>query len=478
MKVNHNISAMISSDNLLRNEGLLANSVERLSSGYKINHAKDHPSGMAISIKMRAQIRGLDQAETNADSGNSVLETADGAMGEMSSILQRMRELSVQAASATTTPSDRAIIQEEIDSLTEEITRISEDTEFNSLSLLNGDLNTHTYTNSNYATVFDTNRVNEGKYQILVTSDATQASVTTGTTTAVSEEGVLNINGIETTISTSDSSEEVWVKLQEMAAYAGVSITSSTTTFTLGSSALTITSDEYGNDIDLNISTSNNALAASLGLNSIGGWDSTTNEMATVHGSDIVLSISGATTDNEFTGSEAIYTQGQRVRILGDDGFEIRMVLTDGAAADSTTNGGITLNVTGMGSMYLQIGANENQGIEVEIPNLSAYALGIEGLNIQNEQGADRAIGLLDDALEYLNATRAALGAYENRLDHTIANLDATEENMERAISRIMDVDMAEEMTLYSNLNILTQAGTSVLAQANELPEQALQMLR
>ena len=179
-----------------------------------------------------------------------------------------------------------------------------------------------------------------------------------------------------------------------------------------------------------------------------------------------------------FASNASYSADGQRVTIHGENGFEMIIDL-DGLGSGTGTNAiNYTIDVVEMGELYLQIGANEGQALRVEIPDVDAYSLGIDYINLCNARGANRAIEKLDDALAKLNEVRASLGAYENRLEHTEKNLETTEENLTAAYSKITDVDMAEEMTTFTNMQILTQAGTSVLAQANELPDQALQMLR
>ncbi len=448
MRINRNISAVISNDHLLRNENSLAASVERLSSGLKINHAKDNPTGIAISIKMKNQIEGIKKASDNAGNGSSALTTADGAMNEMSSILQRMRELSVQAANQTNTESDKANIQEEISSLTEEIDRISTDTEFNTKGLLNGTLNKRAYTSDNYATVLDTTDVPKGTYSITNITKATQASASAFN---VGSDQVISINGIERAIGASDTADEVASKLNSLAESAGVSINF---TASAGSASISsVTSIEYGSSVTLDVKVDGN-YAGSTG---------------TVRGTDVTFTCDQT---SYFTGKESVSADGQRAVIRRQDGFEMVVELGDKVSQS------VNITATDIGAMYLQIGSNENQGVEVEIPDLSAHALGIDQLNVVSEPGADRAITKLDEAIDRLSSVRASLGAYMNRMDYTTNNLATTEENMTASVSRLEDVDMAQEMTTYTNMNILVQAATSVLAQANELPDQALQMLR
>ncbi|MCR5666087.1 MAG: flagellin [Eubacterium sp.] len=359
MQINHNMSAVTANNHLKRTEDAVTASIERLSSGLRINHASDDSAGMAISNKMHAQIKALDQASRNASDGTSVIETADGALNEVTSMIQRMRELAVQAANDTNTTTDLEAIQVEIKALKDEIDRVSTDTEFNTMALLDGTLERRTYPSdssvvSNISTADD---VLVGDYAIIVNSvdtDGTQdASITLG-------------DGF------SDTAE----------------------------------------------------------------WTA----------------------------------QGNYITITDEDGFEMTMTVK--------ATGTATLEVTSLGQMTLQVGANEGQEIDLSIPRIDTESLHIDGIDVTEEDGADTAIALLDVALEKVSSTRSKLGAYENRLDYSVSSLDAFEENMESAVSRIEDVDMAEEMSEYTKQNVLSQAATSVLSQANEIPQQVLQLLQ
>ena len=475
MKINYNISAMISNDHLLFNETRLSSSTERLSSGLKVNRAQDDPTGIAIGIKMRNQIRGLEAAENNSKNGTSLIETADGALGEMTSILQRMRELSVQAANDTQTPQDRQNIQLEIDELIEEVDRISDDSEFNTLKLFDGTLNTRAYAsitnsdgsahaNPNSVTIIDTKDVTTGTYVFTVDTAATRGEITTGVTSRYPQSGgSMFINGVSVEISASSS--DFWDSLKDACDYANVDVTCDTGQFEWGTSSLTFTSRTYGDSVPLTVSWSDGNTAAIIGLGSRAAQHE-----YTVTGDDATITLDSSSSSEGFTGSESYVVDGQRITIHGANGFEM--------IVEAQYAGTVTIEQTDIGSLYLQVGANEHQSITVDIPELSAHNLGIDAINVRNSQGAGQAIDLMDVAIEKVNKVRATLGAAQNRLEHTEKNLDTSQETLTSAYSRIMDVDMAEEMTEFTNMQILVQAGTSVLAQANELPDQALQMLR
>jgi len=362
MKINHNIQALISSNTLTTNEELLAKSSERLSSGYKINYAKDNPAGLAISHKMNTQIRGLNRAVQNASNGISIIETAEGALSEIQSMVQRMNELAVQAANGTNVTSDKTAIQEEIRQLCEEIERVSKDTEFNKQQLLNGEQDLKGYSDNDAVKVRQyTEDVPVDNYRIDVAVDAS---------------GVV------------------------------------TAAFTLPS--------DFSSTAEIEI------------------------------------------TDNVVTISDI-------------NNFSIIMDV-DNTAVMATQE--VVLDITGIGGMEFQIGANEGQTINVVIPEVSLKNMGLQEIDCTSIEGARETLDKMDFALEFISQTRSSLGAYQNRLDHTISNLDITSENMTGAYSRLMDVDMAEEMVEYTKLQVLQQAGTSMLAQANERPQSALQLLQ
>ena len=374
MRINYNVSAMLSNNALSTNDDLLSKSLERLSSGLKINHAKDNPAGLAMSKRMNAQIEGLSVANQNASDGVSIIEIADGAMTEISEMLQRINELSVKAANGTMSDTDRATVQDEVKQLKEEITRISDVTEFNGQKLLNGEYDLKGYTN---------------KQEVKVNYYSTDVPV-----------------------------KEYTIK------------------------SIPLTKDADGN---------------------------------------IVLD-GDVTFGDGFPDAKTLKTElkDDLLTITGENGFEMRLDVsgTLNGAQTGTTVKDLKINATGIGAMRLQIGANEHQVLEVNIPAVSLQNMGIENVDVSTAEGADDAIDRVDGAIKYVSSVRGRLGAFQNRLESTINSLDITSENMTSAYSRIMDVAMAEEMTSYTTYQILAQAGTSMLAQANERPSQVLQLLQ
>lgn len=374
MRVNYNISAMLANNHLSNTDDSLSASIQRLSSGLKINSAEDNPSGYAMAKRMNAQIEGLSVASQNASDGISVVETVDGVLGEMQSILQRINELSVKASTETMVDADRALVDREVQSLKEEITRISEDTQFNGQTLLDGTFDLKGYA---YA----------------------------------------------------DSGAPVEVKYYSDETTAG----------------------KYKVKID--------------------GVDWTGEDLRPLHINNIT--ITGETGQNvpSITSVEA---NGNRVIIKGEQGFELTLALD----ASYVSGENISLDLRGTGAMTLQVGANENQTLDLRIPQISLTHMGIEKVNTLTHESADEAISTVAGAILYVSEARSRLGAYQNRLEHQVSNLDVSNENMTAAYSRITDVDMAEEMTSYSTYQVLSQAGTSMLAQANQRPQQVLQLLQ
>lgn len=377
MKINFNASAAIANNALTRNDNKLAASLGKLSSGYKITHAKDNPSGLAMAKRMNAQIAGVSVATDNAGDGISVIEIADGTMSEIHDMLQRLNELSVKASTGTLTEQDREIINNEAQQLKEEIDRISGEAEFNGQKILDGSFDLKGYTdNVDVKVAYYGDEVKAGQYQV--------ADLKIGT----DKDGEL------------DSAK----------------------------SSVTITGP---------------------GGQTVAG--------AKISGID-----------------------GNIATITGDNGFELKLEIRSGIQKDvvTTVNNFNKMELAGFGAMDTQIGANEGQQLGIRIPRISCLNMGIESLDLTTAEGATKAIDQVDAAIKYVSEARSRIGAYQNRLEHTVSSLDITSENMTAAYSRIMDTDMAEEMTEYTTLQVLSQASTSMLAQANERPSQVLQLLQ
>ena len=489
MRINYNVSAMLSNNALSNNDNLLAQSLQRLSSGLKINNAKDNPAGLAMAKRMNAQIESLKMANQNASDGVSIIETADGAMNEISEMLQRMNELAVKAANGTWSDSDRETMQEEIQQLKEEVTRIAETTEFNGQKILDGTFSLKGYTNNIDVKVNSySDEVVPKEYTIEnlkiycyededgncvyydVDQDATEAGVDfpEGTKVSVKDDLVIfrDSNGFEMQLDISrvdfSSSKDVttWksITFPREGDYMGFAniLENLTISYCVEEDSYKIESFSPGRDCP------DDGVSVSL--------EGTTVTIKTNEGFEM-----------QFDFSDVDFTDGT----ADDIKTTTRRSVTFPAAEDNTDPNNpipavpaIIIDATGIGAMKIQVGANEGQTLDMDIPAVSLKNLGIENMDVLTKENARDAIVRIDGAIKFASSVRGRLGAYQNRLESTINNLDVTTENMTAAYSRIMDVDMAEEMTQYTTYQVLTQAGTSMLAQANERPSQVLQLLQ
>ena len=476
MKVNQNISAVISNAQLHRTENKLTASIERLSSGFKINRAKDNPSGMAISNKMRAQIMALDQSSRNASDGVSVMQTADGALSETHSMLQRMRELAVQSATDTMSQSDREACQSEIDALKDEVDRIANDTEFNGKRILDGSQDYRVYPSVNgklagtYIRNFQTSdEVSAEKYQFSITQAPAQATM--DFTVAKGSAGTIEVNGCAVELVESDTSDEIYAKLKEAFELGGVKVEKDETNTDPDVFAYKFTTIDYGKSAKITL---------------IDMDETETQE----EGKDALIEMKRGSGEG-FSHTATYLSDGKKVTIRDLNGFEMIFEVDPEMDRDdilgtidlntdpqNPTTVDVDLEMTDIGSMTLQVGAHENQIVDLRIPAVTCEALYIDDMNVVRKGGADKAMKALDDAIAQVSEVRSRIGAYQNRLEYAVSSLDETEENMEAAISRIMDTDMAEEMSVYSNMNVLDQAAISVLTQANDMPQQVLQLLQ
>jgi len=428
MRINHNISALNAWKNLNTTQLTLDKSLERLSSGLRINRAADDAAGLAISEKMRSQIAGLNAAKRNAQDAISLVQTAEGGLSETHSILQRMRELAIQAAGENLTDSDRQAIQEEVTGLTAEIDRIASDTEFNSKKLLNGELGVtitpSTGLTGKLGSLSATGDTAAGTYSLSTTSLTTLATAATISTTDTSTASPLTSN---TTLASASS----------------VSINGFTFSF-----STTNTVQDVVNTI--------NAKKDDTGIEVIfdDGADSLKFESTAV-GSDAKIAISGAS--GEFNGGN---------------------LDLDGITASGTVNGtDATVTITGYANDYVASG-NDVEFVKGDLKGLKFTVLTAgASVDVSTVDNANSAITALDTAIDSVSSLRGRLGATQNRLEHTIARLGTTAENMTAAESRIRDADMALEMASFTRNQILLQAGTAMLAQANMVPQSVLQLL-
>lgn len=524
MRINTNITAIISNNSLQKAESRLTQSIERLSSGYKINSSADDPAGCAISEKMRVALRGLNQADNNTADGVSVLNTAEGALTEIQAMLSRMKELTVQAANDVNSDEERQAIQDEIDSINKEINRISADTEFNTQSLINGNLTRRVY--SNYSGVKQlecSDGFVAGEYGVTVTQDARQAVavgdsvITMGATQRITAQqaGTITMNGYKVDVNAGDDLNTIMGKLVDAADMIGgtafaipggaVNDTAANgtqyagyqpqTTYT--GNQLVIMTDQFGSSQSVTITCNNAALAGMLGLSS-----AMTEQGLYAEGSDVQADFTTQTTGTGtsavtsrvgFEDSAVLSTNGTKItikdvnnktfqldvpgNIAGTTFSDVARVNGKPTATNAVTKD-IVQEVTDVGTMSIHIGANEYQVVKLDIPEVTTYTLGTDTMNVMTSLTASQAVEQVDQAVNKANEVRSKIGAYQNRFEHTTSNLATSTENLTSALSTMTDTDMAEEMTEYTSLTVLTQAATSILSQANERPSTVLQLLQ
>jgi len=453
----------------------------RLSSGYKINKAGDNPAGMAISSKMKAQIDGLNQAEANSDDGQSVLRIADGALNEVSNMLQRIRELSVQAANGTNSYSDRQSIQDEIDQLTQEVDRISTDTEYNKKTLLDGSANTRVYVSGTHkdttkfarsATRIDfSEEVLPGDYTVEVKTPAKQATYQLNMSGLINDPnfdgGTVSINGVGIEYEKGMSADDVYKQLMSVADEIGCKFEKDPNK----AGVYNITADNKGSKETLTIGMSKE-MAQKTGLSKAQGVVQNADDESyklVASGTDAEIELKDG-----FGSTVITNVEGNRVKITDKGGFSMDFLLSDDVQNGDT----LTFDVTDVGAMTIQIGANQYQNMDVHIPEVSSESLYLDTVNVAVNGGADKAISTMDAAIAKLSAVRSGIGAYTNRLEYASSSLAETQEDMTTAYSGLMDTDMASEMTEYTQQNILEQAAVSVLSQANDIPQQVLSLLQ
>ncbi|MDY3908300.1 MAG: flagellin [Eubacterium sp.] len=475
MKINTNITALRANFNLNQVQSRLTASTSRLSSGYRINKAADDAAGMAISQKMRAQIRGLERASQNGSDGISFIQTAEGALSEVEAMLQRCRELSVQAANETNTLDDKQAIQKEIDALRKEIDRLAEQTEYNTMSMLDGTC-TRQFSSDKVGVklVSATDDVKLTTYTFTVTTKAEQATVSIAKhfnpndTVTAAEAGNLYINGETIEISEGETYQNVFESIRDYCEMMNIDVIpadgSGTETDLQNASSLKFTSVLYGASQEITLVAENPVLAAKLGVSS------NVNNPTTAQGKDAQVKLDFT---SGFSNTATVNVDGGRVVVSDRGGFEMIFDVS-GASANDTAN----ITMLDAGYVSIQIGANEGQTVDLSVPPVTCQSLNIVNCNVCTTKGASQAITDFDNAIRQISEVRSKLGAYQNRLDSAVSSLDTTTENLTEACSRIEDVDMSEEMTKYTQYSVLVQAGTSMLAQANNQPQTILQLLQ
>ncbi|WP_337664986.1 flagellin [Suilimivivens sp.] len=435
MVVQHNLTAMNSNRMLGVTTKTQAKSTEKLSSGYKINRAADDAAGLSISEKMRKQIRGLTQASLNAQDGISAVQTAEGALTEVHDMLQRMNELAVKAGNGTMSADDRNYVQNEIDQLVNEIDRVSETTKFNETYLLKGDA----ASNGNKKTFAANDVLGTVDGVTVAAKGATQAELTDGKEIKIGTVEVVSSDATNFTIA-DDAAQK---KAENV-----VKITSD------GTNATVTLKD--GTEVTKAIAD----ITKDYGIEAKAAGSATISKQLKVE-----------TTDASVTGA---YT-GNLNDLKAGDAVNVKLAIgASGSTALSSSEKALILS--------FQVGADttaENK-IEVSLESMSAKGIGVNGLQVNGKDStnADAAVKTIASAIQKVSTQRSALGAVQNRLEHTINNLDNVVENTTSAESQIRDTDMATEMVKYSNNNILAQAGQAMLAQSNQANQGVLSLLQ
>ena len=482
--VNSNIASLNAQRNLSKASGSLGRSFERLSSGLRINSAKDDAAGLAISSRFTSQIRGLNQAVRNTNDGVSLAQTAEGALQESGNIVQRIRELAVQAANDTNTQSDRESLQAEVDQLVSELDRIAETTTFNSGKILDGSFRGakfHVGANSRETITVN---VNDARASSLGRQARVSGAVAVSTPAAGAalSDNELRINDVairgsvaaDDTVSTSAASSSAIAKaaaINDSTEFSGVRAIVGATVFNAGGID--------GTDLDSDINFEINDVA-------ITG--------VVVEGNDandaLVDAINAVSAE---TGVVASLNEDAELILTAEDGRNITIEANGDVGLDNVGDGetltvGGTLTLQSEGQIRLTNGAGDDVAADATLEKLGNVGEGgtlfgvnsdaaVNTIDITTREGANRAIEIADVAIGQIASTRADLGAVQNRLESTISNLSTTSQNLSAARSRIQDADFAEESAIFSRNQILQQAGISVLAQANQQPQVALSLL-
>jgi flagellin len=472
MRINTNLDALDAQRNLSATATSYSKSVQKLSSGLRINTAADDAAGLSISEKLKAQVNGLSQAQRNAQDGISMIQTGEGALNETHSILQRMRELTVQAANDTLQATDRDAIKSELTQLSSEVDRIANTTQFNGKNLLDGTMSKSSVvsglganlTGAGFSaggiTVTANNQTPTGTLTVTVNSAATKDTVngasgfTNGSNQAATA-GSFTINGATINYNIGDNAAAVAASITG----ANVGVTA-----TVSSNQLVLTTTGVGQGASITLGGSG---LAEVGLTA-----------GTTTGTNANISVSGISGESvasvSQSGNSVTLTSGTVINVGANSS-----ALTSG----STSANQFTVTLANGGAASLMIGANSGQTMTVSINKMDATTLGVNVANLDVSSSAaintagTGALARLDSAIQTVSNQRASLGAVQNRLEHTISNLGVAQENLSASESRIVDVDMASEMVNFTKLGILQQAGTAILAQANQAPQGVLKLL-
>lgn len=490
--INTNVASLNSQRNLTNSQSSLATSLQRLSSGMRINSAKDDAAGLAISERFSAQIRGLNQAVRNANDGISLAQTAEGALGSAGEILQRVRELAVQSANASNSAQDRQALQNEVTQLVQELDRIATTTNFNGKALFDGTFGTAQFqvgANAFQTITANTANLRTSKYgneQIAATGAGLGAAAVTSDTTGAVTSGTLVINGYigspSVSIGAGDSAKQIAEAVNAKSAESGVTATARTdlrlTFGAAGNYSLKLTGDNATAEV---VSFS---LSAATGADALSAAVTAINDKASKTG--VTASLNA---NNELVLSSA---SGSNVRIANDSAENAGTVTVTGLQADQKTALGSAVTIAtneadGTGTTVTgQVTLDSDRSFNIAQTGTNVLDAGalqsklnsVSKLDITSFQNATDALKTVDAALNLINSQRSSFGALQSRFEATVSNLQTTSENLASSRSRIRDTDFAAETANLTRAQILQQAGTAMLAQANSLPQNVLSLLR
>ncbi|MCW9010611.1 flagellin [Marinobacter sp.] len=491
--INTNVASLSAQNQLNKSQNQSNQALERLSSGLRINSAKDDAAGLAISNRFEAQIRGLNQATRNANDGISLAQTAEGALGEAGNILQRVRELAVQSANASNSSSDRQALQDEVNQLVSELDRIATTTNFNGQKLFDGTFGSAQFqvgANANETISASTSNLRTDKYgnnQVIASGAAAGTAASGGGAVNGVSSGSVAINGYlgSETISVADNatSKDIAADINSKTADTGVTATARTEVdlafAASGSYTLNLTADN------------SEAQSVSFTIDATSGQDSLSAAVAAINDQS---SKTGITAEVAEDGASIVLTNETGADIVvGDTGVQNAGNVTitkqfrddEGALQDAGGAATLTADTTAEDvatSGYLQLDSDRSFAVDVTSSNAFADTGSelrkVSDLDISSFESATQALKTVDAALNTINSQRAKFGAIQSRFESTISNLESTSTNLSAAQSRILDADFAAETAKLSKAQVLQQAGISVLAQANARPQQVLSLLQ
>ncbi len=462
MRIANNVIALNVNNYMNKADRRIGLSMGRLSSGVKLNRSKDDSAGYAIATRLDMQVQGYNRGSENALDAVSLLQTAEGSLTSIQEMLQRGRELAVQAANGTNTEDDRIIMQDELEQYLDEIDQVVEKASFNGIQFLNGRAQRMSIDSDsdNTSLSYVSSGLPAGDFSYDITTVGQPATYTSGYdgTQTISQDGSLTINGSTIDFKAGESAATIYEKVLKACDSNNLSFDATTGEF----STL-----DAGSKYSISISGDASVLA-DLGM-------TPTAVPSTNVGTDAEITITSYTSSadgNPVPFNPTIVADGNKITLSGLNNQSIEIKIEDDAVTGSYTS-----EITNGGQLNIQLGGNSNSVLGIYIPKVNTETLGIDNCNISTQEGATMALDSLDKALEKVSTVRATIGAYENRLDYSSESLLTASNATTVSLSRIRDTDMAAEMANYTKDNVIFQAGTSILAQANQRPQLILQLI-